>query len=582
MVYLRELEAADAEQIAALEASYAPKELLVGVDFLRSELESAIRHGVNLSFGVFDDEELVGYLLAFGDDKSLFPGPLQGSVIYIEDLMVKPPYRGWLFRMFEKAGFETRVIYPGKHLEAHSLKPLIDIWKGYGERAVKLGYRLHRYEPSGEQIAGIDRYNIQWRCLDRARITAQRALDIPSHLYAQNYRWPTGHVTVNVVRDEAGWDALEPVWDDLLLRTLGHTVFQNYRYLRHWWRQLRTDEQLFIVTFSVNDVVVGIAPLQIKPARWFGQRLRGLEFIGYRSEVDRPVFMFPDHARLCMTILARFLVSRHFEWDCMSFFEQGDAALIECFDEHMENNAWQSRRRNDTVSTTIDISGNWQEYLAEKSQKFRKNLKAARKKLEAKGELVYRHTQGNTDIARVLDDHLAVEKKSWRSKKPIGMGRSPKHEIFYRELAARFDRESQFAAHQLYLDGQPIASTWGVAYDGTYYALYIAHDRDFNAFSPGTYLESLEIESSFGQGWHTYDPLGGFNSNKTRWADRSQQTYHLVVYSNRPVLWLKYLVYFVAKPRLKVITRWLRKQMTTWRAYRLPAAPAWIKTLLPR
>src|SRR5690606_6743044 len=160
---------------------------------------------------------------------------------------------------------------------------------------------------------------------------------------------------------------------------------------------LRTREELFIVTFSVDGEVIGIAPLEIDSHRLFGQRIREIGFIGARSEVDRPVFLFPDQPALCMKLLARFLTSRNFEWDSMAFFEQSDPALIAILDQHMEHVTYQSRLFDDTVSTTIAISGSWQEYLAGKSQKFRKNLKAAKKKLDAQGALVYRHCKDGPD-----------------------------------------------------------------------------------------------------------------------------------------------------------------------------------------
>lgn len=579
-IYIRELESADADAVAALEASYAPSELLFDGDFLHRELTGAVAYGVNLSFGIFDGPELVGYMLVFGEEKSVFPSVLPRKAVYIEDLMVKPAYRRWLFALFSRVAFEIRVLYPGHCLEAHSLEPLVETWKRYGERLHKVGYGLHRYEKTGRQIGGIERYRVQWRNLGTLPVRGAGAAVAAGELYARNYRWQDGYVTVGVVRTEAGWDALEPVWDRLLLRTPGHTVFQSFSYLRRWWRMLRTREELYIVTFTVNGEIVGIAPFQLNPVRRLGCPLRELEFIGARGEVDRPVLLLPEQAVDAVGILGRFLIARRFEWDCISLFEQTDIGLLEQLDRQLEQVLWRSRRFNDTVSTSVDIRGSWEGYLGGKSKKFRKNLRTSRNKLQSQGELIYRHYRSEPEALARLDDHLAVERKSWRASKHIGMGRSPRHELFYRAVAEQFHRDGQFALHLLYLDGVPIASTWGVAYDGTYFALYIAHDSEWNSFSPGTYLESLEIESSFGQGWHTYDPLGGFNSNKSRWADNAVQTQHLVVYDDHPALRASFFLYFKVKPRLKVVTGWVRRQLAEWRSSgRLQRWPALFRLL---
>jgi len=565
-VYVRELDVADAEAIAALEASYAPPALLVGLEYVRQSLDDAINLGANMSFGVFDGEELVGYMLAFGLKPSIFSRLWPREAIYVEDLMIQEGHRRWFLALLGKLTYEARVLYPGKPIEANSLATLLAIWKRYQDEMRRFGFSMRRYAPTGEVIDGVDRYGVQWSYTGKLAINAKTVHVFPTHLYKQNYRWPGGHVTVDVVRTEEEWAALEPVWDELLLRTPGHTVFQTYDYLRLWWRHVRTEQELYIITFCVNGRVVGIAPLEIHHTRQFRQRLRELHFIGGRNEIDRPVFFFPEEPVLCMDLLGRFLKARHFEWDTMQFFEQPDRELIDILYRHIKPFVWRARVFDDNVSTTLDLTGGWDNYLAGKSKKFRSNLKASRRKLEAEGKLAYRCYRGDPSGVTRLDDHLAVERKSWKKGRPIGMGRTPVHERFYREVAALFDRKLQFVLHVLYLDGQPIASTWGIAYDGVYYALYIAHDAAFHRFSPGTYLESLELESSFRQGWHTYDSLGGFNRNKFRWSDDRAQTWHMVAYFGRISLIAVYLIRFVLRPIAKTWIRRFGPTVLEWQA----------------
>ncbi len=58
-----------------------------------------------------------------------------------------------------------------------------------------------------------------------------------------------------VLHDENDWGALGTIWDELLLATPEHTVFQSYAYQRLWWRHFGSDNELFIVLIVRDDVI---------------------------------------------------------------------------------------------------------------------------------------------------------------------------------------------------------------------------------------------------------------------------------------------------------------------------------------
>ena len=69
---------------------------------------------------------------------------------------------------------------------------------------------------------------------------------------------------LDIIRDEAGFAALEPVWDALLMQSSTHSPFQAWDYVRLWWAACRDEFQLCIgVVRDDEEQVVGIAPLVI-------------------------------------------------------------------------------------------------------------------------------------------------------------------------------------------------------------------------------------------------------------------------------------------------------------------------------
>lgn len=53
---------------------------------------------------------------------------------------------------------------------------------------------------------------------------------------------------LEIVRDEAGFKALEPDWDRLLDASSTHTPFLAWDYVRLWWEICQKDYKLCILT----------------------------------------------------------------------------------------------------------------------------------------------------------------------------------------------------------------------------------------------------------------------------------------------------------------------------------------------
>jgi CelD/BcsL family acetyltransferase involved in cellulose biosynthesis len=125
------------------------------------------------------------------------------------------------------------------------------------------------------------------------------------------------------------------------------------------------------------------------------------------------------------------------------------------------------------------------------------------------------------------------------------------HLRFYRHLIDQFGPTGQFVLRSLRVDDRLVAATFGLVHERTFYSLHIAHDASYSRLSPGTLLESLELEECFGSDLDEYDFLGGFLKNKVRWATRMRDTMEVHLYQRQPRLVAAYLFYFVIKPPLK-------------------------------
>ena len=291
VIHLRELNPADASDIGRVEALFHSRELSDGAEGHRKYLEEAQAEGVNLSFGLFEDGNLVGYLLSYGFEPSGFQD-LAGEAIYVEDIAVLPRYRRLLPLLFKRLANDVRKYFPGAPFEAHAVASIFSIWQKHAPFFSGLGFPLSRHRDTGEILNGQVRYLIRWEPAD---IAPPGLLELLARLPGHTVQVDGHEFVLKVLQDEVDWPALESCWDELLLATPGHTVFQSYDYQRLWWRHFAGDSELFIVLVVHDGAVVGIAPLQIRAVSYFGQYCHQLAFIGSRWEVDRPVFLFPGN-----------------------------------------------------------------------------------------------------------------------------------------------------------------------------------------------------------------------------------------------------------------------------------------------
>lgn len=561
MLFVRELTPDDAPAIARIESARHQAVLADGAEAHRGFLSEAAAEGVNLSFGAFDDGTLVGYFLCYGFAPSAMPGRTE-DVLYIEDVAVDPRHRGLLPLLVRRAGREMRRHFPGVAIEAHSVTSVLGIWRRHAALYPRLGYRLDISEPTGEEIAGEARHLVRWEPLPREAGGAAGFDALLARLPRQQIELEGTAYEVALVQEEDDWSCLAGRWDDLLLQTPDHTVFQSYAYQRLWWKHFGGDNDLFLVLVLRDGVVQGLAPLQLATIKMHGRYCRRLSFIGSRWEVDRPTCFFPRDPSALVGVLVAFLARRGRAWDVCDFHEQPTgSANLGTLERAFRDAGYLVARTPDSNCPFLALTGTWDGFLKGKSQTFRKNLKTAGRRLRAEGAVEYRTYERPEDTREQLEVYRGLEARSWKSAEGVGVSRSDDYFDFYREMADAFGERGGFLIRILTVEGSPVAGTFGLEFDGVFYSLQIVHDRQYSRASPGTYLEALEMEACFARGYREYEFLGGFLNNKSRWTSTVRPTSQLHVFRRTAFFTALFVVRFRLKPWLKDL---IRPYMKTW------------------
>jgi CelD/BcsL family acetyltransferase involved in cellulose biosynthesis len=537
--------------VIALERASYPRALQEAPALIRARLQHEDEMYSSLNLGLFDGDRLVGYVIAHLDDGTDCREIALGDNVYVADLAIRPAYRRHLLRLLDAFAREVRLEHPGVPVVAHAIGDTAEVWDRHEAILQRLGAGIAtRHANTDPAIKA--RWLMVWRPatpLEAGRQPETRSRG-PRRV---PFRTRSGRLLDTVlVTDEEGLLELQDAWQRIEAACPGVTVFQTHRYLSEWVRCFGMSYRLVIVCVYDGEDLIGIAPLQIANEKMHRMRVRQLTFLGAPWQVDRPGFLFARDPAGCAEAVASRLLARRDTWDVIWFHEQtaGDAAL-EAFCETLAGHGLLHGRTASSRCPYLRFEGSWQELLASKSRKFRRNLQTSRRRLEALGRLEYESRDDGAELGGLLDEYQQLESRSWKRKAGVGVSRSVEHLRFYRKLAGAFGRGGEFAFRCLRLDRRMIAATFGLAHRRRYYSLHITHDAAFAHGSPGTYLESRELEECFAAGLDEYDFLGGFLRNKLRWATHARETVAVHLYQPQRRLRLVFWLYFVAKPRLK-------------------------------
>lgn len=294
-------------------------------------------------------------------------------------------------------------------------------------------------------------------------------------------------------------DSLREDWTRL--GAASGNVFATWEWSELWWRHYGGGRRLRIaVSRGEDDEVDAIVPLFI----WSGPPLRTLRLIGH-GHGDRlgPICRHDDTEIAERALQLALTTERHdvFVGDWVG----GDRD-------------WARVLGGRVVRTTgYPIlrfqDGSWDEFLARRSRRFRKNVRSCRNRLERDHEVRYRYADSAT-LERDLDAAFRLHRA--RFGEHSGCLFCGRHEAFQREFAALALERGWLRLLLLEVDGAPVGCEYGFLFQNAYFAYQGGRDPAWKRESVGFLLEVESIRRTLAEGADEYRFLGGEEEYKYR------------------------------------------------------------------
>src|SRR5678810_321956 len=92
-------------------------------------------------------------------------------------------------------------------------------------------------------------------------------------------RHDAGAVTTQVVTEYETFAALEPEWNDAVVRGHVSHPFLLHEWFRTWWQCFGGSRRLHVVVARDRDGIVGIAPMMAEQVHMYGLSVRKLDLL---------------------------------------------------------------------------------------------------------------------------------------------------------------------------------------------------------------------------------------------------------------------------------------------------------------
>lgn len=119
------------------------------------------------------------------------------------------------------------------------------------------------------------------------------------------------------------------------------------------------------------------------------------------------------------------------------------------------------------------------------SPKIRKEFRRVRRRLSDLGALTHEQATAAPDVARILEQFLALERKGWKGRAGSAAAQRADIVAFMRQAVSDLAREGKARADLLSLDGRPLAAIVTLRSADTAWSWKIAYDEEFARYSPG-------------------------------------------------------------------------------------------------
>ena len=183
----------------------------------------------------------------------------------------------------------------------------------------------------------------------------------------------------------------------------------------------------------------------------------------------------------------------------------------------------------------IALSEAWQEPGGGLSSRRRSDLRRARRRAEALGEIeIELLAPAEAEVAKLIEQAAAIEARSWKGRGGSAIAANPHLLRFFVLYGSAAARRGLLRVQFLRIAGRRVAMQVNVEWKRSAWTLKIGYDEEFRDASPGQLLLAESIADAARRGLESYELLGRQEAWTDVWSRDIRECVRLLVYPSRP------------------------------------------------
>ncbi|MBU0730972.1 MAG: GNAT family N-acetyltransferase [Proteobacteria bacterium] len=336
-------------------------------------------------------------------------------------------------------------------------------------------------------------------------------------------------LTVETIRDIAGLEKLKTCWDELLATSEADPVFGSYEWTRIWWQSHSADNvDPFLLVFTLNKTVKGIIGLYHTRAQQGPFTVHTIKSLGVPA-ADYYNFIIADEFKV--EIINQFVENQITQGDfdaiALRHIKSSSGNLAELVRISKKNGLIAVIEQTEPCPY-IRLEKTFEDYRQKQLNSRSRNMYSRKyKKLLALGEIRFEMVTDKAAIIKVLPEMAALEDKSWKGPRQVGIFASPEKRDFYFKVTEALAEKEQVALHLLWHNARLLCYYFCFLLDDRLYFYNTAFDPEYSRFSPGS-LSFLDlIKCCHERRIIIIDMLRGGHDYKSGWAAQCTENINL-------------------------------------------------------
>jgi CelD/BcsL family acetyltransferase involved in cellulose biosynthesis len=354
----------------------------------------------------------------------------------------------------------------------------------------------------------------------------------------------------------AGLDAIAALatdWQDLLWRCPYASLFMSPNWHLAWWRTFGAGRAAHVIALRHHGRLIGVIPLVFYRDRIRGLPVRVLGTYNNEHASRSGMIIEPGSEIAAAQALAANLQHVSGQWDVVMMRQLPPAAdWLPPFIEACRTAGLSVFGPTPGIGKCVlPLHGNWNDYLAQQTGHFRCRVRANLRRVEKRGNVVYRRSSGTPED---FDIFQRLEQSSW--KQGDGYARlGPEGWGFHRELALTPDSGISCCNVFLEIDGQVLGGVHALGYRNVTYSMQTLFDESIRELYPGRAQFTVHISDMFAdERFDTLDLNGNSDFCKS-WSATEQPFVTVQMFNLKPYSRLLRLLRNVAKRGLSASGR---------------------------